>query len=282
MINYTPESSLLHPKRLFRQMFLDLWSSHELALRIFLRDFNAQYRQTFLGFFWAFLPPLLMTTVFIFLNKTQVMTGAPPDVPSPLFILTGMVYWQLFVDCLLNPAKVVDASKNLIAKITFPVEGLILAAIYQGLASFFVRLILLLGFCLWFSYYPGLLVLPVMLLSVFPIVVFGICLGLLLIPLELLYKDFAEAVSLSTTFLLFITPVGYYINVNASAGRLAWYFKWNPLVYLINFPRDTFFGILPGYSAVIFGIFGAGLLVLFLGWVLFKLSLPIIFERLSA
>ncbi|MGA1794314.1 MAG: ABC transporter permease [bacterium] len=280
MITYSPESPLLHPKRLLRSMCRDFWNSRDLSFQIFLRDFNAKYRQTLLGFLWAFLPPLLMTGIFVFLNRTNVVQSGPPGIPAPLFILTGMLFWQLFVDCLLNPTKVVEGSKGLVTKISLPVEGLILASVYQSLASFVVRLILLLGFCVWFRYIPGLLALPAIIFSIFPILVFGTCLGLVLMPLGLLYKDFAESVVLSTTVLLFITPVGYYVN--ASSDSIAWYFKVNPLMYLVNFPRDLFFRLSPAYYPVLLWILSAGMLVLCAGWILFKISLPIIFERLSA
>jgi lipopolysaccharide transport system permease protein len=280
MVIYRPESRLLHPISLFRQMIHDLWGSRELSFRIFMRDFNADYRQTFFGYIWAFVPPLLTTSVFIFLNKTNMMKSSMLNVPQPLFILTGMLYWQLFVDCLLYPTKITEASKNLISKVSFPVESLILAALLRCIANFLIRLVLLAGFCIWFSFLPGAKTIPILLFSIFPIMILGTCLGLFVLPFGLLYRDFGEVVSLSTTFLLFITPVGYYLSI--SKGELAWYFKWNPLLYLINFPRDFFFGIFINYSEIVLFISLVGLIFLFGGWLLFKLSLPIVFEKLSS
>jgi lipopolysaccharide transport system permease protein len=53
---YTPESILRRPRELFRQMWRDLLASRELAWRLIVRDISAQYRQSFLGVAWAFLP----------------------------------------------------------------------------------------------------------------------------------------------------------------------------------------------------------------------------------
>ena len=71
-ITYTPESRLRHPFRLIRTMFIDLWRSRELAWRLLVRDISAQYRQTLLGLFWAFLPLIATTGVFVMLNKGKV------------------------------------------------------------------------------------------------------------------------------------------------------------------------------------------------------------------
>ncbi len=281
MVVYRPESRLLHPISLLRQMVHDLCNSRELGFRIFIRDFNAEYRQTFLGYIWAFLPPLLTTSVFIFLNKTNMIkSGILENVPQPVFILIGMLYWQLFVDSLLYPSKIIEASKNLITKISFPVESLILAGLLRCITNFFIRLILLVSFCVWFSFVPSIGTMPILLFSILPIMILGTCLGLIILPFGLLYKDFSEVISLSTTFLLFVTPVGYYLSISNS--ELAWYFKYNPLLYLINFPRDSFFGVFMNYSEIVFLISLVGLIFLFIGWLLFRLSLPIVFEKVSS
>jgi len=60
---YTPESQLRHPRQLLRAMFHDLKASRELAWRLFGRNISSQYRQSMLGYFWAFLPPLFTTLV---------------------------------------------------------------------------------------------------------------------------------------------------------------------------------------------------------------------------
>ena len=55
---YTPSSALTRPRNLnlIVQMFSDLWRRRELACRLFVRDTAALYRQSMLGYIWAFLP----------------------------------------------------------------------------------------------------------------------------------------------------------------------------------------------------------------------------------
>ena len=72
---YTPESPLRHPGRLLRALLRDLLAARELAWRLFVRDLSANYRQTYLGYIWAFLPPLLASATFIFL-QSQGITGS--------------------------------------------------------------------------------------------------------------------------------------------------------------------------------------------------------------
>jgi lipopolysaccharide transport system permease protein len=51
----------------------DLLASRELAWRLLVRNLSAQYRQSWLGYAWAFLPPLFTTAIWVFLQSQQVL-----------------------------------------------------------------------------------------------------------------------------------------------------------------------------------------------------------------
>ena len=70
---YSPEPLLGHPVVLVRSIARDLLAARELAWRLFVRDLSAQYRQTFLGYIWVFLPPLAASLTFIFLNSQGIV-----------------------------------------------------------------------------------------------------------------------------------------------------------------------------------------------------------------
>ena len=69
---YVPDSALRNPLKLFFSMVNELSSARGLAWRIFIRNISAQYRQTALGYFWAFFPPVAMALVWVFLNSNKV------------------------------------------------------------------------------------------------------------------------------------------------------------------------------------------------------------------
>jgi len=140
---YTPESELRHPKKLIKDMLNDLVLSGGLAWRLMVRDISAQYRQTFLGYLWAILPPLATSLTFILLSHAKIFEIKGIKVPYPVFVMTGTIFWQLFVDALNAPLKMVSMNRSMLSKINFPKEALILSGIAQVLFSFFIKLILL-------------------------------------------------------------------------------------------------------------------------------------------
>lgn len=277
-VTYTPESRLRHPFRLIRTMFIDLWRSRELAWRLLVRDISAQYRQTLLGLFWAFLPPVATTGVFVMLNKGKVMNVGNLTIPYPAFVMLGTIFWQLFADALNTPLKTVTAAKSMLSKINFPQEALVLSGIGAVLFNFAIRLILLVPVFLWFrvSVAISAVLTPVAILF---LLLFGTVIGVFLVPLGLLYQDFARGLTILTSFWMLLTPVVY---PPPDKGILAIVTDFNPVAPLIVTAKGwviTGFGTVSSAFWVVGGItFG----MLFVGWLLYKLSMPIVIERMKA
>ena len=80
---YSSDSQMNSPKKLFKAMFKDLFSSKELAWRLFVRDVSARYRQSIFGILWAFLPAIASGLVFIVLQSKKVVNFGEVDIPYP-------------------------------------------------------------------------------------------------------------------------------------------------------------------------------------------------------
>ena len=128
---YTPDSLLINPFKMIREMFSDVVASRELAWRLAVRDISAQYRQAFLGFLWAIILPLANTLVWIFLSRSGVVTMSETSLPYPVYVFTGTMLWAVFMDALNAPLQVTTAAKSMLAKINFPREALLIAGVYQ-------------------------------------------------------------------------------------------------------------------------------------------------------
>src|SRR5690349_9244965 len=100
---YTPESPLRHPGRLARRMARDLMDSRELAWRLFIRDIAAQYRQSILGYLWVFIPPLVASLPFVYLNAQGIVRVEATPIPYGAYAIVGTIIWQVFVDAVNAP-----------------------------------------------------------------------------------------------------------------------------------------------------------------------------------
>lgn len=274
---YTPESPLRHPGRMAREMFRDLLASRELAWRLFVRDISATYRQSFLGYIWAFLPPIVTTLTFTFLSSQDILRVGETPVPYPAFVMMGTLFWQAFFDALNSPLKVVDEARYMLAKINFPREALILSGLAEVLFNFSIRLTLLVPVMLIYQVpvSASLLLVPV---GIFSLMLLGLAFGMLIAPVGILYGDVGRATVLLGGFWMLLTPVVY---PTPRHGLGAWLAQWNPVSPVLLTTREWLTAQPVTHPAGFVLITLASVLALLCGWVLYRLSLPILIERMG-
>jgi len=275
---YTPDSELRHPLRLLRSMGTDLVAGRELAWRLFVRDTAAQYRQSALGYFWVILPPLATSAIFILLNSANVIVSKDLGMSYPVYVITGTVFFGLFSDGMAAPLKTVAASKPLLIKVRFPREALLLTAWAQTLLSFVIR-VGLLAVCLVLLRAHIAPTAPLAIIPAAGLMLFGIMVGVLLVPLGALYQDITLGIVLLTSALMLVTPVAF---APPSSGALATIMHYNPLSPLVLCARDL---VVTGDTSNLpatLAIMGVCLVLFVIGWVLFRLAVPIIVERLGS
>ena len=117
---YSPESALVDPRRLIKEMYQELRNSRELAFALFSRDMKAQVRQSILGYVWLFFPPIATTLVWFFLNSSGVVKVADTGMPYPAFVMIGTLLWQAFLESLTRPITSLNGAKTMLIKLNFP------------------------------------------------------------------------------------------------------------------------------------------------------------------
>ena len=275
---YTPASPLRNPGRLLREMFGDLRASLELGWRLFLRDNSAQYRQSILGYVWAFIPPLVASLPFVFLNSQGVVSmGETTQLPYAAYAMIGTIIWQVFVDALATPLKTVLAAKSMLTRINFPREALLLAGLGMVVFNFLIRVVLLIGVFGWFKITPPAtaLLFP---LGVIALIMAGFMIGLIVTPLGLLYNDVQQTIPIAAMFLMLLTPVLY---AQPSSGLARAITAWNPLTPLVMTTRDWLTLGTTNHLLSFSIVSISTCLLLFLGWVLYRLALPHVVARIG-
>lgn len=277
---YTPESQLRTPARLLLSMWRDLLAARGLAWRLLVRDISARYRQSVLGVFWAFLPPVVTAATFIFLNSAALINVGETGAPYPAFVIVGSVFWQLFADSFNAPLKVVEGGKSMLAKVNFPREALILSGLGQVVFDFGIRLVIVAATLVYYGVAPkwGWLLAPLVLVV---LMMLGTMLGMLLTPFGALYSDVSAGMPTLLTLWLFVTPVVYPMPSRWPYSLLV---GLNPVSPPLVAARDlVLHGTTPGAALVpLLVVSGVAVVGVFLMWVLYRVSLPILIERMSA
>jgi lipopolysaccharide transport system permease protein len=274
MYRYEPGGAVGLGLGAWREMLSELWAARELVIRLFMRNLSARYKQAALGFAWAVIVPFVAIGTFILLGRVGIIVIGHTDVPYPLFALVGLSVFQLFSTGVTSSCMALVEAGDMIAKVKFPREVLILAAIAQSVFEFLVKIGLIVLICAAYHYVPPLAVI-LFPLTLIPLMLLTVGLGLFLSILNAVFRDTASAVGVLMTFAMFLTPVLY--PVTASREFL---FRLNPLTAFIEAPRDLFiYGTL--HHPLSFALASAGSLLVFLcAWRVFHLVETKIPERI--
>lgn len=277
-IVYTPTSQINSPRQLLRSMWDDLKGSRELAWRLFVRDFFARYRKSVLGIFWSFIPPIVTGLVFIVLQKKGVVHLGATEIPYPVYVLVGTILWQLFTESLNAPLNTVRASIAMLAKVNFPREALIVSAFYQILVNLLIKALVLVGIFVYFGIplSAGLLVAPV---AILVLILLGMTVGLILTPIGMLFSDVGSSLTIITQAWFFLTPVVYPTPKNFPYSLLS---TLNPVSPVLSASRELMTQGTMGAPHLFALVSGITLIGMFFAWVMYRLAMPIIIERMSA
>lgn len=271
-------SPMRAPGRLLASMWRDLTRSWELAYLLMVRDISVQYRQTILGYFWAVFPPVMTSAPFVLLERTEVIEVAPTGLPYPIFVFSGTVFFQLFIDALQAPLRSVEGAKSLLTRIYFPREALVLAGAGTVLFSFLIKAALLGLVLAYYGVAPAAST-PVALVAVLGLLALGTLIGTLLVPVGMFYRDVSLALPYVAWAWMFATPVLYPVP---SEGTLARVVASNPVTPLLEVARTALLiGMPPDLGPFAAVLAGSGLL-LFAGWLVFHIAVPRIAERLGS
>jgi lipopolysaccharide transport system permease protein len=219
--------------------FKDLFRYRELFYFFAWRDIIVRYKQAFFGILWALIRPVLNMMVFTFLF------GKLAHLPSnninySLFVLAGMVPWQLFSNSISEGCLSLISNAQLVSKIYFPKIIIPTAPIIVHLIDFFISTLLLTALALFFGslHFSTLIFFPFFLLIVLCLTVGT---NLWLSSLTVKYRDVRFLVPFFVQFGLFISPIGYGTFIIQDQWK--WLYYLNPMVGIIDGFRWAFFGI---------------------------------------
>jgi lipopolysaccharide transport system permease protein len=262
-MNETPTVTVIRPKKLFSlKDITELWKYKELLYFFTWRDLKVRYKQTMVGAAWAIFQPLITMVVFtIFFSK---LAGIPSDnVPYPIFVYSGLLFWQFFSSALSDTSMSLIANQAIITKVYFPRLLLPISTVATKLVDFAIAAVILIIMMAYYGFVPRLesiFVIPIVLIIAF---MASVGLGLVLAAVNVKYRDVRYVLPFFIQMLLFVTPVIYPASI---AKEYSWLLALNPMTAVIQNARAT-----AEINWLLIGIsFAVCFLLMFIGIYVFK------------
>jgi ABC-type polysaccharide/polyol phosphate export permease len=208
---------------------------HSVVFLLIARDFKVRYRASFFGYLWSMLNPLLMMAVLSLVFSFALKQ----DIPRyPAFILSGLVFWNLFSqsihlgkNCFLDNASLLKKVK--VPAWVFPTAVIGSSFVHAGLAL--IPYFGIAGF-LGVTFNIALLQVPALLILYF-IFIEGIVLALG--SLNVFFRDLGHMTEPILQIAFYATPIIY--PVSALPPKYQWVMQFNPLAHYIEGFRASLF-----------------------------------------
>jgi ABC-2 type transport system permease protein len=224
----TSESIRFRPVRRVRE----LTTYREILLNLVRKELKVKYTASVLGAVWSILNPIVFLAVFTFV--VRILGNSTPD--YPVFLLSGLLAWNLFSVAVGNGTRSVIDNGNLVKKVAFPREILPLSVVGVALVDFVLQSAVLLVFILASGYGLHAEALVLYPLSFATLLVFTTALTFWVSALNVRYRDVQHLIGLALLVWFWMTPIVYPGGM-VQDTLVAPTASWSPhlwTVYLLN------------------------------------------------
>lgn len=208
----------------------------DLLHTLVARAIKQRYKRSVLGFAWTMLNPLMTMAILTTVFSAVFATSLPS---YPLFVIIGLLAWNLFaLGSTQGLSSVVD-SGPLIRKVAVPKAIFPIAAVAANLVNFLLSLVPLLAIVLVFRVRITWAVLWVP-FGVVLIGAFTLGTALLLATVNVFFRDVRYFYEAALLALFYATPVFYPIEILPPAAYAV--LRWNPMHVLVDVFRLPLYG----------------------------------------
>ncbi len=180
----------------------------ELLGQLIRKELKIKYKDSVLGFLWTLLRPL--TQLLVYSLAIGFFLGASKNIPEfGVYLFTGLLAWTLFTEILGGCTTTIIGNSGLIKKVYLPSELFPLSVVGASLVNFALQLVILFGAWAATGKWPDPSGLPLVLLALVVLLVFGTALGLVLSAVNVYLRDVQYLVEVSLLLWFWMTPIIY-------------------------------------------------------------------------
>lgn len=215
--------------------FYNAWRYRELIRVIVGRELSQRFRDSYFGWIWAAITPIVMLGVYVLVFTSTIKIDTGSDLNFALLVFVGLLFFNLFAELVTRAPLLLSEHANFIKKSIFPSEVLAWTSMIRTFTYAGIGFLIFLCFQL---YIMGKIPLAIFLL---PFILLPFCLLLLgtvwfLSAIGAFTRDISFMMATIVPVLIFASPVFYTTLSYPLSSRLLIYI--NPLSPYIEMARE--------------------------------------------
>ena len=242
--------------------------NHKFLIKnLVTREVRGKYRNAMLSYTWTFIEPALLAVVYYFLF--YMLAGNPDELYS-VWVLTGIIVWGCFSKSLTSTVTSLTGNRNTIHLVYFPRIVFPLTSVVGNIVITMMSCIVVIPIIIIFDL-PITIYLLLIPLSVFLSGFLAIGLGIMLAPLNCMYRDVEHLIRFVVRAGFFVSPVMWTYEMALSRGSFGEIATYNPMLTPITLARHGLEGkatTLPSEIILMTLLFGISMWII--GSILFE------------
>lgn len=242
----------------------ELYSYREFLKTSIKKEFRGKYKKSFLGVLWSFLNPLFQllvyAIVFPFILRNDIDNYT-------VFLIVGLIPWTFFNMTVLQSAASIVSNGGIIKKVFFPREILPISTTTSNLLNFLITGVIVVTAVIISGIGIGssIIILPLIIIMQY---IFQLGISFILSSITVYIRDVEHIINIFVMLMFYMSPIVY--SADMIPNNLLPLFKLNPMFHIINFYREIlYYKQIPSISSIIL-MFGLCILILILGYAIFR------------
>ena len=201
------------------------------------RDMKVKYSQTYLGIAWGVFKPLLSLFIYVFFFGF-ILKWETGDTPYPVYVLSGLIGWNLFSYIVNSGVASVYESSDLIKKVYFPKAILPLSKMMVGIVEAMISLLLVILIMAYYNIWIGWKFFLIPLVLLFNVIC-GVAVAFIISAVAIKKKDILQVLPFLLNMAIWLTPV--FFSIAVFPEQMHFLFLINPIANVIDLWRWVLF-----------------------------------------
>ncbi len=235
----------------------ELLKRKDLISYLTISKLKGQHKNSFLGYFWWLLDPLLNVLIYYFVVVILFKRGGPN---YGIYLVVGMIVWRWVASTVTSASKSIVSENAIITQVYLPKANFPIGAVLAQLINFIFGILVVGLFLVVFKIAPGieLMWLPVIIALQ---LLFMLAMALPAAYINVFIRDFDYLIGHFMRLWFFGSPVIWESSMIPAGGK--WLLDMNPMTYfLVSYRNIIIYNAPPKiFALIVIGI--ASLFVIF-------------------
>lgn len=218
-----------------------------LIRRLSFYELKSVNNSNYLGIAWEFINPLIQILIYWFVfgygirERADIEISTGELIPFLPWMITGYILWLLFYQSTILGSKSIYTRLRMLSKMNFPLSIIPNIVIFSQLYIHIFMILLAITILFIFGYSVDLYFIQIF-YYLFATIVFSYSLALITSTLSTIIRDIHMLLNASLRLLLYVSPILWNMNLSSMDPWVVKIMKLNPVFYLIEGYRASFFG----------------------------------------